>query len=156
MPTTNSCKTRLRFIREQSTFLPNRYEIDGSEEETRVAGQRRPANYPLRPIWADVYHHSDARQTHDTESSFVHATLDSDRLNDLPARLAADIRQLLNGDDLVGGIAIGIKGVVTGQTCVIRLLNGIDHRLAESLGARSVTRVCGRFRTTIDGLLNCL
>src|SRR6266487_4811083 len=64
-----------------------------------------------------------------------------DRLKNLPAGLTIDRSELLLSDDLTGGIAIGIEGVMTGQTSVVGLLHRIDCGLAESLSTSGIARV---------------
>src|SRR5712692_6279990 len=59
-----------------------------------------------------------------------------------PIGLAARIvSQLVDRDELVGGVTIGVEGLVTGDPIQGSALDGIDHRLAERFGPGLITRV---------------
>src|SRR6266852_821566 len=49
--------------------------------------------------------------------------------------------KLVDGDDLIGGIAIGVKALVAGHPGIVDALDGVDHRLPERLATCRITGV---------------
>src|SRR6266852_1179525 len=47
--------------------------------------------------------------------------------------------KLVDGDDLIGGIAIGVKALVAGHPGIVDALDGVDHRLPERLAPCRIT-----------------
>src|SRR5947209_18369336 len=74
-----------------------------------------------------------------------------------PVRLIASVRcQLIDRDDLVGGITILIKGLMAGDPIIGNVLNRVDHRLTEHLGTSSIARILRRVSTVGKSGLDCL
>ena len=60
-----------------------------------------------------------------------------------PVRLVTGVQaQLIGRDDLVGGITIRIKALMSGNTSKVAVLDGIDDGLTERLGTSKIAGVC--------------
>src|SRR5258708_1428415 len=86
---------------------------------------------------------------------FVLEGLQGDYVLRFQIRLTADQCDLVDSEDPVCGVTIGIKGGMAGSAVVIGLLQGIDHSLAESLPALRVVGILrsrGRGQSFFDRL----